>query len=140
MRTGTGARRRGAVAVIPRDGKLLVIRRSIHVPAPRAFCFPGGGVETGETDAEAAVREVQEELALPIRAVRPVWRCTSPWKVELVWWLSEAVAGVEPIPNPAEVESCHWYTVEETLKLENLLSSNRGFLHAVLKGTVSLEL
>jgi hypothetical protein len=34
--------RRGAVAVVVRDGRMLVIRRARSVVAPLVYCFPGG--------------------------------------------------------------------------------------------------
>jgi len=44
---------RGAVAVVVRSGRLLLIRRSrFVVAAPRAFCFPGGAVEPGDDESE----------------------------------------------------------------------------------------
>ena len=46
-------RRRGVVAVIVRDQRLLVIRRASGVAAPGMYCFPGGGIEPGEIEEEA---------------------------------------------------------------------------------------
>jgi 8-oxo-dGTP diphosphatase len=55
-------------AAIARDGKLLVVRRA-RKPAQSLYSLPGGGVELGETLAEAAMREVREETALSIAPV-----------------------------------------------------------------------
>ena len=52
----------GVVAVIPQGDRLLVIRRSRHVVAPRQFCFPGGHLVSGESEQEGLVRELDEEL------------------------------------------------------------------------------
>ena len=56
--------RRGAVAIVVREGRMLVIRRSRHVIAPLTYCFPGGGIEDGETEETAVVREVHEEIGV----------------------------------------------------------------------------
>lgn len=51
----------GAIAVD--GGRLLMIRRG-HGPASGTWSIPGGRVETGETLAEAVVRELAEETGL----------------------------------------------------------------------------
>lgn len=55
-------------AAIVRDGKVLIVRRARN-PALNLYTLPGGAVETGETLAEAAQREVREETALEIDPV-----------------------------------------------------------------------
>jgi ADP-ribose pyrophosphatase YjhB (NUDIX family) len=55
-------------AAIVRDGKVLLVRRARN-PALNLYTLPGGAVETGETLAEAAAREVREETALEIDVV-----------------------------------------------------------------------
>ena len=132
-------RRRGAVAIIKRDDRLLVIRRSAHVVAPGAFCFPGGGVDGDETDQQALVRELDEELGVAVQPICQVWHSVTPWHVELTWWLADIGQEAVPIPNPREVESIHWYTTEEMLALDELLESNREFLRALALGEILLE-
>lgn len=132
-------RRRGAVAVIRRDARLLVIRRSTLVVAPRAYCFPGGGIEAGESDEEAVCREVLEELAVDVRPVRKLWHSTTPRQVELSWWLADLCEPAVPVPNPAEVESVHWLAIGEIRALPELLESNHHFLDAHERGEFSLD-
>jgi 8-oxo-dGTP diphosphatase len=122
--------RRGVVAVIMRGDRLLVIRRSQHVRAPGMHCFPGGAIEVGETEIEAVCREMLEELALTVEPQRLLWRSTTPWNVELAWWLVEIDAAADPQPNPLEVESFHWLTPAEIRCLPQLLPSNLEFLEA----------
>ena len=55
-------------AAIIRDGHVLVVRRA-RPPAYGLFTLPGGGVEAGETLAEAVIREVREETDLTIEPV-----------------------------------------------------------------------
>src|SRR5262249_28974785 len=132
-------KRRGVVAVVVREGRLLVIRRSQFVVAPGAFCFPGGGIETGESEEVALVREIQEELNVAIKPLRRIWHSETPWRVELAWWLAEFDSNAEPIPNPAEVESIHWHTPTEMAELVGLLESNRHFLEALKLGEIVIE-
>jgi 8-oxo-dGTP diphosphatase len=132
-------KRRGVVAVIVRDHRLLVIRRSRQVLAPGAYCFPGGGIENGESETEALVRELREELDAEVRPIRRLWECTTSWGVWLAWWLSDLASGRELTPDPAEVEAVAWYTPAQMAALPGLLASNGAFLAAVAAGQVSLE-
>ncbi len=132
-------RRRGAVAVILRDGRFLVIRRSQSVVAPGRLCFPGGGIEGDESEEQALVRELQEELGVIVRPVRRVWQSVTPWRVELAWWLAELDRAAPLIPNPAEVEEAYWHTPEELVVLDGLLESNISFLAALSAGEIRLD-
>jgi len=53
-----------AVAVLRRDGdvKILARRRRQNEKLPGLWEFPGGKIESGETPAQAAAREVREEM------------------------------------------------------------------------------
>jgi 8-oxo-dGTP diphosphatase len=130
--------RRGVVAVIPDGQRLLVIRRSRHVVAPLAICFPGGGIEAGETEPQALVRELDEELGSVVEPVRCLWRSVTAWRVELAWWLARLAPPVEIKPNPAEVESIDWLTASQLLLVPELLASNRDFLAAVIDGRIPI--
>lgn len=53
-----------AVSVVAvRGGRFLLVRRG-RPPAHGLFAFPGGRVETGESDEEAVRRELMEETGL----------------------------------------------------------------------------
>jgi 8-oxo-dGTP pyrophosphatase MutT (NUDIX family) len=59
--------------------KLLLTRRSDN----GKWCLPGGAMESGESAAEAVVREVFEETGLHVRPIRLVGVYTSPdWIIE----------------------------------------------------------
>lgn len=136
---GDRPRRRGAVAVITRGEQFLVIRRSAMVAAPRKFCFPGGGIEGAETEAEALIRELDEELGVEIVPIACVWRSVTRWGVELHWWQAELQPSAVMAPNPAEVESVHWLTSDEMLAEVELLESNRDFLAQIAGGQIVLR-
>jgi ADP-ribose pyrophosphatase YjhB (NUDIX family) len=55
-------------AAIFRAGRVLIVRRAMP-PANGLYTLPGGGVELGETLAQAVIREVGEETGLTIEPV-----------------------------------------------------------------------
>ena len=65
----TYRRRRGAYALLPRDGQLLLTLQD--EPGPE-LQLPGGGIDTGESPLAALHREVYEETGWRIAAPRRV--------------------------------------------------------------------
>jgi len=57
-------------AVIERDGRVLLAQRPANKHLSGKWEFPGGKVESGETPADALIREIREELACEIRVTR----------------------------------------------------------------------
>jgi 8-oxo-dGTP diphosphatase len=55
-------------AVVVRDGRLLCVKRGAHKYPylSHKWEFPGGKIERGEDAVSALVREIDEELSLPI--------------------------------------------------------------------------
>ena len=64
-----GARRSYAVLCpfleLPRETRLLFEVRAADLRQGGEVCFPGGRMEPGETPAECALRETEEELSIP---------------------------------------------------------------------------
>lgn len=50
-------------AIVIKDNRILLVTAKRHKPK---FEFPGGGVDNGETEEQALVREVREETGLNI--------------------------------------------------------------------------
>jgi ADP-ribose pyrophosphatase YjhB (NUDIX family) len=68
VRLGTPGFTVGAVCLLQRDGRLLMLRQ----PHRQGWSLPGGLLARGENAAAAVVREVQEETGLRIEVGRPV--------------------------------------------------------------------
>ncbi|CZU31446.1 pyrimidine (deoxy)nucleoside triphosphate diphosphatase [Enterobacter ludwigii] len=51
-------------AIIEKDNKILLAQRPAHADQPGMWEFAGGKVEAGETQSEALVRELHEELGI----------------------------------------------------------------------------
>ncbi len=132
-------RRFGVVAVVFRAPHFLVIRRSQKVSAPGTYCFPGGGIEAGETEGQALVRELEEELAIVnATPIRKVWHSVTSRNVDLAWWLTEFDESQTLTADPDEVAEVHWWTVEEMHQSGNLLDSNLDFLTRLANGEIIL--
>src|SRR5581483_2854993 len=60
-------RRIAVVALFDDHGRLLMQHRDDKAPvSPNKWCCPGGGIEPGETEEEAARRELWEETGLRV--------------------------------------------------------------------------
>lgn len=68
----------GAVIAVRLDGRLLMVRHSYR----DTFGWPGGGIGRSETAADAARRELAEELGLFVRpgALRFIGELVSQWE------------------------------------------------------------
>jgi len=114
------------------DGRWLCIRRSQFVRAPLKVCFPGGMIEEGETAADAAVREMFEELGVRVRPVRHVWTCDVPQRqVRLLGWLAELPPDAKLQPQEMEVAEVLWLTGQEVAEHPDGLETNRQFVEAL---------
>ncbi|ADB17776.1 NUDIX hydrolase [Pirellula staleyi DSM 6068] len=131
--------RRGVVGVIMEQGKLLVIRRSRLVRAPLKYCFPGGSIEPGETEQQAVLRELDEELALDVTVGKKLWHCTTSWGVDLAWWQVFRDPSQEPQIAPSEVDSYYWMTAAEMQVLRDLLPSNYEFLKLLAQQAITID-
>ena len=74
----TAPEHRSAVLIPLLKGKngeteILFEQRALDLDVqPAEICFPGGGIEDGETPEEAAVRETQEELLITKEQIRVI--------------------------------------------------------------------
>ena len=61
----------GVLAVVLRGDKVLVVRRA-NPPMSGRWGFPGGVLELGETVAQGAMRELEEETGVKAEAAGPL--------------------------------------------------------------------
>jgi len=83
-------------AIIERDGYILLAQRPPHADQPGLWEFAGGKVEAGETQSQALVRELREELgieAVPARFVASHQREVSGRLITLHAWHVRTFAG-----------------------------------------------
>ena len=124
-----------AVAVRRQDGKWLMVRRSGKVGSPLKVCFPGGTVEAGESQEEAVVREMKEELGLSVRPIRQVWRHEFPDKPLTLWgWIAEVDDPGALLVNEDEIAEVMWLRGEEGTSHADALPTNRHFIACLERG------
>jgi 8-oxo-dGTP diphosphatase len=74
-------------------GRLLLIQRG-HEPGKGLWSLPGGRVEPGETDAEALVREMEEETGLTVAPGRLIGQVDRPGRAGDVFDIRDYAATV----------------------------------------------
>ena len=118
-----------AVAVRREDGKWLMVRRSKNVGSPLKVCFPGGTVEPEESQEEAVVREMKEELGLKVRPLKRVWSYEFPNKpLTLFGWIAELEDGSEMSVNEDEIAEIFWMDAKEGSSHPDGMPTNRDFI------------
>jgi 8-oxo-dGTP diphosphatase len=97
--------------------------------------FPGGKVATGETEADALVRELREELGVTVTACRPFMRLSHEYDdriVELSMWLVESFTG-EPVG--LDGQGLKW-VIPDALGQEDILEADAPFVAALREHSV----
>lgn len=124
------------------DGKLLIVK-SVRSSKTNSWTLIGGGIETGETEITAALREVNEEVGqgfefceedlLPIMCFKELAASDTDVIIEMNMFLANKKIHVSLIPND-EILDYHWYSLGETEY--NLSSSIRDHFipYAIQKG------
>lgn len=106
-----------AEAIVVRDGRVLLGRRA-REPMIGRWEIPGGFVERGEHEAEAAVREVAEELGVDIVLTGLVGTYLEPSGsgecLAITAYVAEMVEPDQPVvPDPLEVSDWGWFAPED---------------------------
>jgi 8-oxo-dGTP pyrophosphatase MutT (NUDIX family) len=122
-----GAKPDAVVAVVTRAGQVLVIRRAPRVSRPGYWAPLSGRIEPGESQAEAVVREVREEVGLAVMPIAKVWQCeTDDGAYHLHWWTARAGPG-ELTLQVAEVSDARWIDPEAFGELAPTFADDRAF-------------
>lgn len=115
------------VAVIHEGQVLLTQREDFEV-----WCLPGGMVDEGESLAEAAIRETQEETGLDVELTRLVGvysRLGGMSAVHAVLYTAKPIGGTIRL-QPGETVDVRYFAFDQ-LPSEMLLAQKRRILDAV---------
>jgi 8-oxo-dGTP diphosphatase len=121
-----------AAAVLRRaDGRVLLACR----PASKVYAgyweFPGGKVEPGETEQQALVREIREELAIEVTACRPWVTQIYAYPHATVRLQFFIVTAWEGEPQAVEHSALSWQR-PQAIDLAPLLPANGPILRGLL--------
>jgi 8-oxo-dGTP diphosphatase len=123
------------VAVVRRGDRVLLIRRGPGAAMSGYWAPPSGRVEPGESQADAVVRELREELGADATPLRKVWEsATHDGGFRLHWWLAEVPGDAELRLDRSEVSEARWVTPEEFRQLDRTFESHAAFFERVLPG------
>jgi 8-oxo-dGTP diphosphatase len=126
---------RVAVAILKKDGKILICQRKRNSRYGLKWEFPGGKVESGETVLECLKRELAEELSIAVNSASPTDVQTAFYedggKFEVHYYTVEQYRG-EPI-NKA-FEQIQWVSPKDLRNLD-ILEGNRSFVEKLTGGT-----
>jgi len=108
-----------ALALVDRDGRWLVARRSERRLFAGYWEFPGGKVEAGESTFAAAVREAREEAGLAVEPIRSLGRIeTEHGGQQITLHLVRCrPAGGEPAPSSPAVTEVRWVSQADLRRL-----------------------
>ncbi|MFE2420199.1 NUDIX domain-containing protein [Streptomyces hokutonensis] len=129
------AQREAIVAVLRRADRVLVIRRGPDSARSGYWAPLSGKLEPGETQEEALVREVHEEVGLTVSPLAKVWQSdTDDGVFRLHWWTATETGNGTIVPDPGEVSEVRWVTPAEFLTMTPLFDADREFFERVLPG------
>ena len=125
-------RKDAVVAVLRRGNRVLVVQRGADTILPGYWAPLSGRVEPGESQEEAVVREVREEVGLAATPLAKVWECpTEDGDFLLHWWTADVGPGELDL-DPREVSDARWVEPERFADLEPTFAADRDFFERVL--------
>lgn len=107
----------GSICVVEReDGAVLLVRQVYR----RRWGLPGGLLERGEEPADAAVREVAEEVGVAVELLgEPAAVVDAPARrVDVVYRARLAPGAGEPTPTSPEISAVAWHRPDDLPELQ----------------------
>ncbi len=124
------------VLMINEQSEVLLLRRKGASFGDGQYCLPGGKIESGETAAEAACREVQEEVGVQLvdpQLVHVVDRQGPETEFYVFVFRADSWRG---IPNNGEPDKCDdlkWFSCNRLP--EKMIPAHRQAIERIIQGT-----
>jgi 8-oxo-dGTP pyrophosphatase MutT (NUDIX family) len=106
-----------AGCILQKDGKYLLVQEKL----PKAYGkwnLPAGHVDLGESIADAAVREVQEETGLAVLADKEVFSEAIPERDREFHIFTAQIIGGTLVIQPDEILDAQWFSLDEIYQLQ----------------------
>ena len=116
-----------AGALFDGEGRVLLAQRPAGKALAGRWEFPGGKVDTGESEHAALRRELREELGVEVIAARPFMRLAHAYEdrdVELSLWIVERFHGE---PRSLDAQALKWVS-PAALAAEDILEADQPFI------------
>lgn len=119
-----------AGALFDREGRVLIAQRPAGKHMAGRWEFPGGKMDERETEFQALVRELREELGVEVSAAERMLELTHDYperRVELYMWKVTAYSGQ---PGSLDGQALKWVLPVE-LTNEDILEADRPIIEAL---------
>ena len=114
-----------------KDGKLLIVQ-SVRSSKNNIWTLIGGGVEKGESDVEAAIREVREEIhngfeikeedLKPVMSFKETAASDPDLMIVMTMFICTKSLDNVPLSSDFEILKYHWYKVgDNTYKISSAI-------------------
>ena len=107
-----------AVAVVYRNGRLLVAKRHPHVHLGGKWEFPGGKSEPGESAEQTALRELEEECGVKATIDRKLDTLRCDYGDRIVHLTPVICRWQSGRPRPLACVETAWVSVEQLARLD----------------------
>ena len=121
-----------AVGVIKRNDLYFMTKRLAHVHQGGKWEFPGGKIEVNETEQQALIRELKEEVNIDVIKTTPITTITHDYGDKVVSLYVELVEHFAAEPKALEGQEEGWFTYNQLLALD-LPAANKDILTALSK-------
>ncbi len=116
--------------IIQKENRFLLGRRSFQKKTAGGYWCPvAGKIEVGESQEQAVVREVFEEIGLVVRPIRKLTEYDTSDRVgRLHWWMAHVVEDKEPYLKNNEHVELRWVNIEELNFLNPIFENDRQLM------------